>query len=645
MKGRVRCALALAIAAVLTNVGSGFSRPDQGGLKPAPTSDFRVPTALLSPALARTLDPVITAVWSRFSLRMALAHVQFVSRYWRIGGNPGYDAALDHVRARLMASGFEARVTPGAAQTTSSTWFEEYPNGGKGWSYSVGTLAIARKGQPDDVVLSREKQQIALCINSFSTPAGGLLAPLVDVGTGEADADYAGKDVKGAVVLGDADVGGLWRRALAHGAVGVVSTSLGAYVNPSAPGAPATPRAQWDILQWDSIPYDEAHHGFGFKATPRAAATLRQALARSAAVPGADRIMVRVTTVSAFSNKPVRTLVAEIPGRLQPEERVVIAAHVQEPGANDNASGVATLVELARALRLGIRGGSIPQPDRAITFLWLEEISGSRHWLQDHPDLAKNVRYMFSMDMTGEDVAKTGGSFLIERWPDPSAIWDRPWDPHSEWGRGSVRADQLKGDVINDVHLAICAQVARRTGWVVKTNPYEGGSDHTVFGTAGIPAVLDWHFTDRYYHTNLDTLDKTSPGEMRNVGVSVAVSAWLLASAKESTALAVAGLVAQAGQARVDLEDREGSKLAAAEADPHAAARQQIEIVTAWRKWYAEAVRSASRLVVGPVSQRFSSRLDELAAPFLGHRESIPAPGEPESKNTAVEVAATSQRR
>ena len=52
---------------------------------------------------------------------------------------------------------------------------------------------------------------------------------------------------------------------------------------------------------------------------------------------------------------------------------------------------------------------------------------------------------MFSMDMTGEDVKKTGGSFLIERWPDPGAVWDRPWDPHSEWGRGNVRADQLDG--------------------------------------------------------------------------------------------------------------------------------------------------------------------------------------------------------
>jgi aminopeptidase YwaD len=561
---------------------------------------------VLPQALARMIDPVINAIWSRFSRRAAMAHVRVVSQYWRIGGNAGYDAALDHIHTRLIASGFAD-----GQSSHSSTWFEEYPNSGKGWEHSIGTLAIAHDGRPDEVVLSRALQHIALCINSFSTRPEGLLAPLVDVGHGDRDEDYAGKDVKGAVVLGGVDAGALWRRAVANGALGIVSTGLGEYVSPDPPGAAATPRDQWEILQWSSIPYDEARHGFGFKATPRAAASLRQALASHG-----GHVAVHVTIASTFSSRPVRTLVAEIPGRLAPSERIVIAAHVQEPGANDNASGVATLAELARALRIGVRNGTIPRPERTITFLWLEEISGSRRWLQDHQDQARNVRYMFSMDMTGENVTKTGGSFLIERWPDPGAVWDRPWDPHTEWGRGDVRVEQLKGDLINDLHLAVCERVATRTGWTVKTNPYEGGSDHTVFGAAGIPAVLDWHFTDRYYHTNFDTPDKTSPREMRNVGVAVAASAWLLASARESTALAVAALVANSGQARIALEDREGTRLALTEPDRPAAASRQAAIVSAWRKWSAEAVRSTSRLVVGPVTPQFAEQIGLLAAPL-----------------------------
>ena len=101
----------------------------------------------------------------------------------------------------------------------------------------------------------------------------------------------------------------------------------------------------------------------------------------------------------------------------------------------------------------------------------------------------------------------------------------------------------------------------------MKTNPYEGGSDHTVFGQAGVPSVLDWHFTDRYYHTNFDTPDKTSPEEMRNVGVAVGASAWLLASTGESVATEVAKVVAAAGRDRIAVEEREGAKLAAAATD------------------------------------------------------------------------------
>jgi len=225
---------------------------------------------------------------------------------------------------------------------------------------------------------------------------------------------------------------------------------------------------------------------------------------------------------------------------------------------------------------------------------------------------------MFSMDMTGEDVRKTGGSFLIERWPDPGAVWERPWDPHSEWGRSEVRADTLVGDLINDVHLAICQRVATRTGWVVKTNPYEGGSDHTVFGGAGIPSVLDWHFTDRYYHTNLDTADKTSAEEMRNVAVSAATTAWLFASADADLAMDAAKLVSSAGRARLALEERNGKALAQAATDPVRAGEQQQRISAAWRKWYAEAVLSAARLVVGAPPAGFAAHLKALAAAFGG---------------------------
>jgi len=435
----------------------------------------------------------------------------------------------------------------------------------------------------------------------------------VDVGRGT-DQDYAGKDIKGAVVLGDQAPNQLWTRAVVNGgAIGIISNTPPArYLNPDAPGATPTPADQWNIFQWTNVPYDATHKAFGFKGTAKTSGMLRKRLASA----GASPVSVHVTIDSTFSTGPIRTLSIEIPGRTVPNERIVMAAHVQEPGANDNASGVATLAETVVSLANAIAQKKVPRPERTLTFLFLTEISGSRRWLQDHAEAAKQVKYMFSLDMTGEDVKKTGGSFLVERYPDPGAVWDRPWDPHTEWGRGNVRAESLKGDLLNDAHWFVLEQVAKKSSWVIHSNPYEGGSDHTVFQGAGIPSVLDWHFTDRYYHSNLDTPDKTSPDEMRNVGVGVGASAWLLASASPQIARDVAAVVAEAGQKRIDLETREGAKIPAAANDTKTVQEREATILAAWQKWYAEAVRSTSRLVIGTPPASFSADIERWANGF-----------------------------
>jgi Zn-dependent M28 family amino/carboxypeptidase len=213
--------------------------------------------------------------------------------------------------------------------------------------------------------------------------------------------------------------------------------------------------------------------------------------------------------------------------------------------------------------------------------MWVDEIRGSQQWIKDHPEDVKNVIAMLSLDMTGEDTGKTGGTFLIEKQPDPSAVWDRPSDPHSEWGASKVDAATLLGSFLNDLHLAVALRRARDTGWVVRTNPYEGGSDHTVFMNAKVPSLLNWHFTDRYYHTNLDTIDKVSAAEMQHVAIAVGTTALFLASADGSDVGPMTALLEAAREARIATEIRN-------DATP--------EILAAWRKWYAEALFSLRRL-------------------------------------------------
>jgi hypothetical protein len=513
------------------------------------------PRTLHLPPLDRALPPrvetIYTAIAPRVDTRVAMDTVAFMGPLWRLAGNPAYDKSIDFIADRLRAGGLAPRV-------------ETFPNSGQGWEQTRGTLAI---DPSREVVLSREQDRVALCINSFSTPEGGVSLPLVDVGAGTSARDYEGKDVKGAVVLGSGALGPLFNLAVRErGAAGVVSSATAPYTRPDE-----TP----NVLQWGSIPYDEKLRAFGFKATPRAARRLRERLA-------AGPVRVHVDIATTFHRGANRTLIAEITGASSAHQRVVLVAHVQEPGANDNASGSGTLLAAALAARDAIRRGALPPPARTITFMWLDEIRGSERWINDHPEDAKNVVAMMSLDMTGEDTTKTGGTFLIEKGPDPSAIYPRPSDPHSEWGAGEVARELVRGHFLNDLHLAVCLRRARDTGWIVRTNPYEGGSDHTVFTRAGVAALLNWHFTDRYYHTNLDTIDKVSDKTMGNVATAVATTAMFLASADRSDRAALAKLVEEGERARMETERGNNAS---------------DEIVAAWKKWYEEARASVARFL------------------------------------------------
>ena len=213
-----------------------------------------------------------------------------------------------------------------------------------------------------------------------------------------------------------------------------------------------------------------------------------------------------------------------------PDERFVFSAHVQEPGANDNASGVGTQVEMAH-VAAKLLNENLLDPKRTITFLWGLEMQSTRRYVNQDKERAAGIRWGLSLDMVGENTAKTGGTFLIEKMPDPSAIWTRGEDKHTEWGGDVLTEDDLVPHYFNDVVLGRALEQASTNGWVVATNPFEGGSDHVPFLNADIPGLLLWHFTDQFYHTDRDRLEMVSVDELKNVGVTALTTAIALTTA------------------------------------------------------------------------------------------------------------------
>jgi aminopeptidase YwaD len=220
---------------------------------------------------------------------------------------------------------------------------------------------------------------------------------------------------------------------------------------------------------------------------------------------------------------------AVVRGEKRPGEAVAMVSHVQEPGACDNATGVAGLLEGARSLVEALRAEKLSWPERTLVFLWGDEFRQSESWL-DSTDMRPVAG--ISSDMTGQSKAATGAIALLERNVDPGALrWLEP-DHHTAWGAGQVELSDIVPNGLAVIARCAMADVSMLEGatWTTAEHPWEGGSDHDEFIERGIPAILFWHFEDFTYHTSLDRLPFVDPSEIRRTGVALLATALAVAS-------------------------------------------------------------------------------------------------------------------
>lgn len=550
--------------------------------------------AAAGPATAQraTTPPAVTRYFDLvrplFSGQRAYDQVAFMDRYFRWPGNEGFNASIHRVEETLKAAGYveEKSAKRGAVLTYR---IEHRPRNQPAWEPVDASVAIIGEGKP---VLEWATNRNMLAIGSYSTPDTGVVAALVDVGKGT-PADYDRANVAGKVVLADGNVGRVFAEAVQkRGALGVLTYGMPAYTKPDV---------HRNSIQFGSVPFDSTRRSWGIPMSRNAESRLRTALANGP-------VQVRVRTKSKMYPSDELTLVAEVRGSTAPEERFVVSAHVQEPGANDNASGVGDLSEMARVLGSLAKSKAV-LPKRTITMIFGLEITQTRNFLADDTVRARGVRWGLSLDMTGEDTRKTGGTFLIEKMPDPSAVWTRGDEKHSEWGGAVLAKERIVPHYFNDYLLARCLDQAEKTGWVVKTNPFEGGSDHTPFLTANKPGVLFWHFTDEFYHTDADRIDKVSKDELTNVGIASLVSVLTLTSADGPTARALVAELERAALARLDVE-LALSRAAIAEGGTHA---KEEEILNTWTDYYVASLRTMSDIEVGGSSRETLAAIEASA--------------------------------
>jgi carboxypeptidase Q len=202
---------------------------------------------------------------------------------------------------------------------------------------------------------------------------------------------------------------------------------------------------------------------------------------------------------------PAFNTIAEIKGTEKPDEYVILSAHLDSwdggTGATDNGTGTLVMMEALRILKK-----VYPNPKRTILVgLWGSEeqgLNGSSAFVEDHPEIVKNIQAVFNQDNgTGRVTSINGAGFV------------QSYDYISRW---------LK---------AVPDTISKQIETKFPGGPARGGSDNASFIAAGAPAFnltsLSWDYWNYTWHTNRDTYDKIVFDDVQSNVILTAIMAYM----------------------------------------------------------------------------------------------------------------------
>ena len=489
------------------------------------------------------------------------AHVAFLASPALEGrglGTPGLEAAAEYAAAFLTLLGVAPLGSEGAGLSAHARFFQTVPL--REVSGFTGELAIeTRRG--DGV----HRESFPAGTECVFDPAGprDLTTPLAFAGYGIREEalgrdDYKGLDVRGRIVLllGGVPPGETWRTpgltsryaadkredrwkskiesARALGAAAVIAVDAGTAGRPGEK-EDTTPAVCW--LPWDK------------EAEPLRVAYLSGAAARSLlaalglhgtkAGEGGSRQLSGTTATfhTAGSERTVeaRSVVGYFAGSdpALRDEAVVIGAHLDHlgrpggvihPGADDNASGVAALLEIARGI------ASLPAaPKRSVVFaFWAGEEEGKfgSAWFVRHPrwPLSRVAAYI-NLDMIGHP-------WLPEELKRLVADAKLP-DGEGFLSRTKVGEFAEPGLPVDAPELAAALRWAGPAAGMAlhldRCDGTHGGSDYRDFARVRVPWIRFFGNFFPAYHEAGDTAEALDPAQVQRMARLALATAWRLA--------------------------------------------------------------------------------------------------------------------
>ncbi|MEO7365878.1 MAG: M28 family peptidase [Sphingomicrobium sp.] len=469
--------------------------------------------AVDDPPLLQSADAAVLA--QEISGSAAKRTVQSLSVHHRTRGSHGYRAAAEIIRDKLKSYGL-AEVEIIALQADGKIFYGTQRSR-PAWDASFAELWEQRRDGTRWIdaerVASWADEPISLAQDSVS---GRANAELVDVGMGATESDYAGKDVRGKLVLVSGQPGDAAALAVTkYGAAGIVSW------------AQNQKQAWWgedeSLVRWGHLDTwkDPA---FAFMVSPARARAWQARLTKG------ETVHLRAEVEAGRSPGQYLIPTAVIPGRDRSHE-IVYSCHLDHPspGANDNASGCAGVLETARTFNRLIAEKRLSQPERTFRFIWPCEIECTIALLNARPEFARRTLATIHLDMIGGDTAKTKSILRVEGSPPslPSFVGDVGF-ALTRW----VNAQSLAYSDSGVAAWPLTDPEGDKTPLQAQVGGFSEGSDHQVWaeGSWRIPIIYVSDWPDRYIHTQRDVPENLDATKLKRAIFIGAASGWYLAN-------------------------------------------------------------------------------------------------------------------